>query len=187
MWRLGLLVLGGCYIQAGLGLGDSAATGTITAGFIAHVGERVGVHGGGGAAGGSYSQDAGKHGGVFGFPIDVGADVKILGAGANELVGVVGGMFLQGSHVRLTNSDTETPAAAFRGLAAVGYRRNILRHEAANADGPERIAGAFTASVGAELWYSKPDGGESSTRVGPAFSLMLESRPWIFAEQLEEK
>ena len=180
------VLLGGCYMQGGLGVAPGQATLHGSIGLIALLGDRGSVRAGAGGGLGPYKGGA-ETGTISTYPLSLGADVPALSSGQNSLVATVDVQPPISGRLHTPDFDTSEKARTMRGYAGVGYR-HVWWQERKNPDGgsgPSRPVGAITTSLGPELWYTASAYHSTSTRVGGAFSLMIEVRATALGEMFD--
>lgn len=184
---LGLLfLLGGCYMQGGLGVAPGQATLHGSMGFVAHFGGAASVHVGAGGGLGPYKGGA-ETGTVSTHPLSVGGEVTVLASGQNSLVATVDVQPPLTGRLHTPDFDTSEKAHTTRGYAGVGYH-HVWWQEPKTPDGGSGVSrpvGAITVELGPEMWRTTSDYHPSSTRFGGAFSLTIEVRATLLGEAFE--
>ena len=164
--------LGGCYMEGGLG---AAAPGQATLhgsmGFIGHFGETASVHAG--AGGGLYpSTRAPRPDRSRRKPVVVGAEATILASGQSSLVATADLQPPFMGQLHTPDYDSSEKATTMRPTSVSATttcgRRSLVASRTA------RRSPRSPTALGPELWYTGSDVHASSTKLGGAFSLVLE-------------
>lgn len=175
-------------MEGGIGAGAGGATLHGGVGLIAHFGAAGSVRAGAGGGIGPYQPSTGETGALTVLPVMFGGEARIVGSTRDSLVATVDVEIPVSGHLHIPDFEQSESATTFRGFAGPGYHHDWWQvPKGRGSDGAERIAAGITTSLGAELWYgaSKSALRESSTRVGIAFSVMLEMRAWLLGELFE--
>ena len=176
-------LLGGCYMQGGLGAAPGQATLHGSMGLIGHFGEVASVRAGAGGGIGPYKGGT-ESGSLSTKPIAIGAEATLVASGRRSLVVTADVQPPFQGRLHIPNFDSSEKATTMRAYLGVGYH-HVWSQEPKNSNGPSRPVAAITTALGPELWYARDDVHATSTRFGGAFSLMLEMRATLIGEMFD--